>query len=223
VANSTTSARPSRPDGFPLFAHATKRWAKKIKGKLHYFGPWSEREAALQSWLDQKDDLLGGCTPLKGQGITCRELVNAFLESKELLVDSGTITRAHWFDYKATCARVLECFGKMTPADTLRANDFDKLRAAIAKVYGPTAQGNEIQRVLSVFKWAYDTELLEVPIRFGPDFRKPSKKIRRLVRSEAGPRLLTAAQLRKLIAGAGVQLKAMILLGINAGMGQSDI
>jgi hypothetical protein len=42
-------AKP-RPD-FPLFPHATRRWARKIRGKLHCFGPWDDPDGALQKYL----------------------------------------------------------------------------------------------------------------------------------------------------------------------------
>ena len=51
-------AKP-RPD-FPLFPLANGRWAKKVWQRPIYFGKWVDDPkgvAALDLWLDQKDDL----------------------------------------------------------------------------------------------------------------------------------------------------------------------
>jgi integrase len=82
--------------------------------------------------------------------------------------------------------------------------------------------GNVIQYVRSVFKHAFDAELLDRPVRFGPGFKRPSKKVVRLHRAEQGPKLFTASEVRRMIDVAGLPLKAMILLGINAGFGNGD-
>src|SRR5262249_11597783 len=78
----SSKPRKPRPD-FPLFPHASGRWAKKVRGKFSYFGKASDDpkgEAALKLWLDQRDDLLAGRTPrTPGDGLTVRDLCNRFL------------------------------------------------------------------------------------------------------------------------------------------------
>ena len=105
--NSTT--KPDKPYvGFPLFAHATGRWCKKIRGKLVYFGPWADPDAALQRWLDQRDDLLAGRTPrAKTAGLTLRDLANRFLRTKEISRNDGELSPRTFESYYRTCERLL--------------------------------------------------------------------------------------------------------------------
>src|SRR5262249_44434927 len=60
------------------------------------------------------------------------------------------------------------------------------------------------------------------PVRFGPGFRRPSKKTLRLHRARQGPKLFTPDEVRKLIDAAGQPLKAMLLLAVNCGYGNTD-
>ncbi|MGE0535212.1 MAG: tyrosine-type recombinase/integrase [Pirellulales bacterium] len=145
------------------------------------------------------------------------------MTAKRTLADTGEITERTFADYIAVCTRIVDAFGRTRQVPDLRAEDFDRLRVMLAKTRGPVALGNEIQRVRSVFKFAYDVELIDRPVRFGPTFKRPSKKTLRKVRNEKGPRLFEAKEIRAMLEGAGTQLKAMILLGINCGFGNSDV
>jgi len=92
----------------------------------------------------------------------------------------------------------------------------------MAKVRGPVALGNEIQRVRTIFKHGYDAGLFEKPIRHGPEFRKPAQRLIRHARHAKGQRMLKPDDIKKLIQAASVPIRAMIYLAVNAGLGNSD-
>lgn len=221
------SDRPQKPrPDFPLFPHASGRWAKKVRGKFAYFGKVADDpkgEAALNKWLDEKDDLLAGRTPRGDrEGLTVRELVNHFLTAKEQARDAGDIRPVTFADYLVTGKTVAAAFGADRLVDDLAADDFQALRASLAKRLGPHALSREVQQVRTLFKHGFDAGLLDKPVRFGPMFKRPAKRILRAHRQSNGKRMFEAAQLRKIIDSAEQPLRAMILLGINCGYGNND-
>jgi integrase len=219
------SAKPAKPyPEFPLTAHPAGYWCKKIRGKLHYFGPWNDPDGALAKYNEQKDDLHAGRKPRQSTGgLTVKELANAFLNHKRALLDAGELSPRTWAEYKETTDLLVARFGKQRVAGDLGPDDFAELRNRMAKTWGPVRLGNAIQRVRSVFKHGYESGLLDRPARFGPGFKRPTKKTLRLHRAGQGPKLFTAEEVRKLIGAAGTPMKALILLGINCGFGNSDV
>ena len=144
VAHSIPSnlVKKPRPD-FPLFPHATGRWAKKVLGKLHYFGKCVDDpkgKAALELWVAQKD----ACRKprVSRDGLTVGELCNKFLAAKESQQDAGDIKSRTFADYYATADFVLESFGKTRLVDDVGAENFQQLRSKLAKRFGVHRLGN---------------------------------------------------------------------------------
>jgi integrase len=221
--------KPQKPEKpypeFPLFPHAAGVWAKKIRGKLHYFGPWSDPDGALENYLKQADDLHAGRTPRPSDtgAATVKGVVNAFLNSKQEKVESGEMAPRTWRDYKAACDAVVKQFGKGRLVEDLRPDDFARLRAALAKRLGPASLGVVMTIIKMIFAHAYNAELLDRPVRYGNAFDRPSKKTLRLHRAAQGVKLFSVAEVRRMLDAAGQPLRSMLLLGINAGMGNADI
>jgi integrase len=253
--------RPKKPyPDFPLTPHPSGAWQKKIRGKIHYFGKWARRvngklvriegdgwKEALEEYKTVADDLHAGRTPrVKADGLTVADLCNRFLTAKLHQREAGEISARMFDEYKATTDRLVSTFGKTRLVDDLAADDFEALRDGMAKQWGPVRLGNEIQKVRTVFKYGFEAGVIERPVRYGPQFKKPSAGVLRRHRAKSGERMLEAAEVRRMLdALAGTQvesgrtdeetgesetvtvqpnpaLRAMVLLGVNCGLGNHD-
>lgn len=137
--NSTPATAPSKPSkpcpDFPLFPHATGRSAKKIRGKVHYFGPWADPDGALTKYLERKGALHTGRKPRPDPAaLTVKDVVNAFLNHKQSLVDAGELSRRTWDGYKIATDE----FSNRSPSPTVSRYP-DVPRPAILLTIPPTS------------------------------------------------------------------------------------
>ncbi|HEX4072733.1 MAG TPA: tyrosine-type recombinase/integrase [Planctomycetaceae bacterium] len=220
------SAKTVKPyPGFPLTVHPSGRWCKKILGKLHYFGKLDDPTAALErlnrEWPYLKDGRMPPSLDAQG-GLTVRALCNHFLTAKKARLESGELSPRTFADYFTICELLVDGLGRGRRVDDLRTDDFAAMRSKWSKTWGPVRLRNEINRARVVFKFAFDERLVDKPVHYGQAFARPSAKTLRKARNEAGPKLFTPEELKLILDAADVQLKAMTLLGLNCGFGNSD-
>jgi integrase len=205
--------KPERPEGSPLFWHASGRWAKKIKGKLHYFGRGSH-EDALAAYLADAEDLHAGRLPRAAEEgtLTVYQLCAKFLVAKKQQLADGELAPTTLNAYAEICRLLWKVLGRGRAVSDLRPPDFAKLRAKMAETWGPERLKSEIVRARTPFNWAYGEELIDRPVRFGASsFSVPRQK------------MFEADEIRSMLDTAKQPLKSMILLGINAGLSNGDI
>lgn len=225
MANSTAK-KPGKPYAdFPLFAHAAGYWAKKIRGKLHYFGKWDDWQGALEAYeksvhaiqrTGKKPDL----TPAK---LSVGDMVNYCLEYKEGQVKTGELSERTYADYKRIGEQIIERLGRYTDVAKLTPDDFATVRAELAEGQSLKSLHSRMTNWLVFFNYAYAAGLVEHPIRTGMHFKKPSAKALKKEKQSKPGKYFEVDELRQLYRSASPTMKAFILLALNGGMGPADI
>jgi len=223
LARKGRSDKPQKPHpDWPLTANGNGQWSKKIKGRVYYFGPWSDPGAALDEWLRVKDDLLAGRNPApKSGGFTVKDLSNHFLTNKKALLDQGEIGPKMFSEWHRLTDRLVAFF-QNRPVESISPQDFQEFRSKLAADLSPGTLRKLITMTRSVFDFGFNNGHLEKPVRYGTQFKAPSKRIMRLERKKRPRRMFEANEIRTMLGTADDQLRAMILLGVNCGFGQSD-
>lgn len=212
--------KPAKP-AFPLRLHATGQWMKKIRGRCYYFG--TDKDKALAEYTRVREDREAGRTPRDAdpKSVTLLQLVNHFLTEQKTKRDSGEITPRTFNDYHKTGELILERMGKTLAVDQITPDDLMTFRRWLATKRNSTTLGNEVGRVRVVLNYAFQSGLVDHPVRFG-NFKRPAKRVMRRIRAVRGERMFEPAELRAVIDKAGVQMRAMIHLAINAALGNND-
>ncbi len=221
--------KPAKPKGFPLTPNGNGQWSKKINGKVYYFGTWDDPDGALKRYLEVAQNLAEGrpARSEKSNGVTVRDLANEFLTFKQHKVDTGELAPRTFSEYRDTCERLIRVLGRDMPVERIQAGELLKLREDIAKS-GPSIKtlANEIGRARVILNFAWKEGLIDRPIRFGESFKKPGKAAFRKDRArrelERGKMMFSADDVQLALEHADVHMRAMILLGINAALGNAD-
>jgi integrase len=230
MAKSTLSQRkPQKPfPDFPLTIHPSGRFCKKITGRTWYFGTWKEGwQVALERYQKEKQEILAGINPRipKTKPYSLGRLCDEYLRFKKSKVDSGEISARHFQDLLDACHRLIRFFGRLKPVDHFGPDQFEQYIMGFPGTWRLRRRKREITSVRSLFRYALDKDKV-AKVKFGPAFIPPGKKSldaeRQRQESKNGVRQFTREQLRTIINKAPMPLKAMILLGINCGFGNTD-
>lgn len=253
----TVPAKPY-PD-FPLFAHQTGRWAKKIRKQMRFYGRWGRMSGGIVVPVDDVQDSANKalaefqrCYPYHSDGreapnideadyLTLKELVNKFLLNKKNRMESRELSSQSFDDYFRTCDTLIEKFGRSRRVDDLRPQDFESLRKSMAVGCNVVTLRNKVNRARVVFKFAFDSRLIDKPVDFGQSFDRPSRMRLRAAKNDAGPNMFSRDEVLLILAAVegmpinvegkadpvtwpkSTCMRAMVLLALNTGFGNTDI
>ncbi len=152
-------------------------------------------------------------------------LSQKFLASKKLDVELGQLSKRTYADYCRTITMFCGTFGKDRDLASLTPSDFEALYHRLASQHGLLTLAREVTMIRTACKYFADY-CDAPPARTGPKFRPPTRLAKRRernrLREQHGARLFQPQEIRSLLNNANRFLKAMILLGVNGGLGNTD-
>lgn len=211
--------KPPKPyPDFPLYPHANGQWAKKIRQKTRFFGPWADWRGALEEY-----ERMAGVEPTP-EAFDLDDLVNLFLAAKKKEATSGEVKWATWQEYKRAAGLMLDILGRATPVEHLRGDHFMRLREKLVEqIPNPVTLRNTLVKIRVICKWAYSTDKVVQPLRYEHALKRPPTRLIRAARNEAQKKLYSHKEICTLIDKASGYLKPAIYLAINAALGNRDV
>jgi len=127
--------KPAKPEGSPLYPYNSGKWAKKIKGKLQYFGRWDNHGAALAEYESVREALDSGVDPssIDPESFTVADACDYFLESCEHRVKRNDLAARTFADYQTTCKSLTAMLGRDTTVSKLDPPRFRELLKDLRK------------------------------------------------------------------------------------------
>ncbi len=205
-----------------LWLHKTSgHWCKTIRGKRHHFG--KDRDAAIAEWARVKDDLLAGRPKPSKDVWTVADACNYLLTAKKRKVDQGELSPRQYADLLAMAKFSVDHFGRHRSIESLQPDDFGELRTKMTDRWAPGGLTARINNIRQVFTYSYKAGKIDREVRFADQFSPPSSKTLRLDRRRKPAKFFEAEEIHKVLAVASPHVKAFTLLGVNCGLGNTDI
>jgi len=200
---------------FPLTLHPTGQYCKKIQGKVHYFG--KDKQEALRRYYQQASALHSGTSQptLSPDTLTLESLCNLYLDHQLGRAKAGEIQHRQYYEQRPRL-KAFACFiGPNRLVGDIRTIELLSYRKKrIEDGRAPVTINNELAVVKAMFHWAKESEIIERGPNLDAVKKIPRKKIER--------QTFTPEEVGRLLALANVQMRAMILLGLNCGFGCTD-
>lgn len=212
----TPPKKPSRD--FPLTPHPCGSWCKKIAGKLRYFGPWADPDAARKRYDEFAASVRAGRMPrpVPDGSVKVNEVCNRFVTYQHTQAQLGQIKLRSFRNFKSIVGRFADYVGKSMTVGEIHPEVFAAYRQKELKALGVDAIRKHASIIRQMFGWAYQQDYIDQPVKFGAGFKVKAKPPGRV-------KLFTPDEVRRIIDAAPATLKAMVLLAINCGFGQTDL
>ncbi len=200
------------------------QWRKKHNGRVFYFGADAEhaRDRWIQEWpqivgTKKIDDML---VPTEN-ALTVSHLCESFLRAKWKDVERGDLAKTTVQGYEYNLVKLDEAIGHLRVIE-LTPQTFEVLSDRFADM-SPFSRQNFIVATRAVFNRAVKQELISKMPSFG-EFEMLSTRVMRRARNQARlqRKLPTNQSIQTLLKSCPIQIQAIVLLGLNAGLKGMD-
>ncbi len=219
--------RVNPADYFPAKPRADGRYQKKIRGRFHYFGGAGVlRDRALAEYQRLRHRLYAeepavtpDLAPVDDYATwPLRDAANHYLDERREEIAAGTLQKTSYIDTRSCVYQFIHYVGSQRIVNELDASTF----TAAANYFRGAISGWRYNHVIAIVNaWLnYAVAhgwLQRLPV-FGPRWKKIP--LSHLPKRE---RIVTPDEFGRLLAQAKDQMRAMLLLALNGGIGPTDL